>query len=161
MDLTVCRRYATAHRKTRTGSFTSRSGCLGKIDCSDITFDFKNPLFCLSSKAEPTPLTPRRSILEVSEVKRIAEQSSSKSKLKRVKSKLVATINLHTKNPNCYDVDPQKRDSSNSKSRRVIKRSISIAESLQSYEKITPVDSTPKSSFNILKEIGLREQNQS
>lgn len=97
MDLTVASKPTATHKKTRSDSIPYKPGCFTKIDCSDITFNIKNPLSCLGSKLDPAPLTPRRSILELSEVKRIAEQSAGKSKLKRVKSKLVATINLNTK----------------------------------------------------------------
>ena len=97
MDLTVCHKPKTTHKKTRSDSVAYKSGCFKQIDCTDITLQIKNTLSCLHSKLDEPPLTPRRSIMQLSEVKKIAEKSVDKSKLKRVKSRLVATINLNTK----------------------------------------------------------------
>lgn len=52
MDLTVCHKPKTTHKKTRSDSVAYKSGCFKQIDCSDITLQIKNTLSCLNSKLD-------------------------------------------------------------------------------------------------------------
>lgn len=97
MDLTVVRTNQCSHSRSRTASLIFNKACFSSIDCTDITSGFKNPLSCLNFNNPKAPLTPRRSILQLTEVKRIAEQSGSRSRPKKLRSKQVGIINLQSK----------------------------------------------------------------
>ena len=116
------------------GSLVSVVTKMAPIDCRDITLNIKENLFCLARRDE-TPSTPRRNILEIGLVRRMAEGSKSKSKQKRLRGR-----NL---------VNPSTNPVSNLHNHEIPKRSVSNVSSL-SQDKTGRVNTS-----TILREISL------